>query len=173
MHATNQNVATNTGNIATNTAAIAKGIKFGDGGRGNIAGVGCHILIGGMQLAACYRIGDAGNSTVARSGAKPGLDVGGDAGITDAVTGGQLHATNQNVATNTGNIATNTAAIAKGIKFGDGGRVGGNIAGVGCHILIGGMQLAACYRIGDAGNSTVLRSGANGLDVGGDKAPMR
>ena len=75
-------------------------------------------------------LGDAGNSTVLRSGAN-GLDVGGDkvtnladgtiaAGSTDAVTGGQLHATNQNVATNTGNIATNTAAIAKGIKFGDG-----------------------------------------------------
>ena len=76
------------------------------------------------------KLGDAGNSTVLSSGAN-GLDVGGDkvtnladgtiaAGSTDAVTGSQLYATNQNVATNAGNIATNTAAIAKGIKFGDG-----------------------------------------------------
>ncbi|PJK09807.1 hypothetical protein CO608_03540, partial [Lysobacteraceae bacterium NML08-0793] len=42
------------------------------------------------------------------------------AGSKDAVNGGQLFATNQNVAQNAADIANNATNIAKGINFGDG-----------------------------------------------------
>ena len=48
------------------------------------------------------------------------------------------------------------AAVAKLDAFGDGGCVGRNIAGVGCDILVGGIQLAACYRIGAAGRNRAI-----------------
>ncbi|WP_415733642.1 YadA-like family protein, partial [Psychrobacter arenosus] len=101
------------------------------------------------------------------------------AGSTDAINGDQLNTTNQSIAAAQGQIDD-------GINFGDGAtsenyKLGDTInvkgdSNVTSVTTKDGVQLGLADKIsvqqvtvGDATNSTVLTSTANGLDVGGDK----
>jgi autotransporter adhesin len=132
MYTTNQNVAANTANIATNTTAITNLDGRTTTNTTNIATNTTDItkltnnLNGGSvglvkQDATTHAItvaadkagmsvdftGTEGARTL--SGVKDGTLA---AGSTEAVNGGQLFTTNQNVAANTASIATNTTNIA-------------------------------------------------------------
>ncbi|MFP3755242.1 YadA-like family protein [Cupriavidus sp. SIMBA_020] len=120
LHATNQQVSTNTTNIASNTTNIATNttnIQTNTTAINNIAtgrtglvqqDPTSKVLTVGKDVAgtSVNLTGTAGTRTL--TGVKAGTLA---AGSTEAVNGAQLHATNQQVSTNTTNIANNTTNI--------------------------------------------------------------
>ena len=121
LHATNQQVSVNTTNIASNTTNIATNttnIQNNTTAINNIAtgrtglvqqDPTSKVLTVGKDVAgtSVNLTGTAGTRTL--TGVKAGTLA---AGSTEAVNGAQLHATNQQVSTNTTNIANNTTNIA-------------------------------------------------------------
>ncbi|PJK12612.1 hypothetical protein CO614_04180, partial [Lysobacteraceae bacterium NML120232] len=92
------------------------------------------------------------------------------AGSKDAVNGGQLFATNQNVAQNATNIPNNATNIAKGINFGDGSTA--NNYALGATINVRGDSNVTSTTTGDGvqlGLANVLNIGAsNPVVINGD-----
>ncbi len=111
LFATNQNVATNTSDIAANTSAIA-------GNTTHLGTIDTQVGTLNTQMADTVKYDSAAHDTLTLDGTSGTTLTNVKAGditsaaSTDAVNGGQLFATNQNVATNTSDIAANTSAIA-------------------------------------------------------------
>jgi autotransporter adhesin len=117
-------IAANTGDIATNAAAIAVNTSGIAQNTGDISTINTQVGTLNTQMADAVKYDSAAHDTMTLSGAS-GTKItnvaAGDissANSTDAVNGGQLYATNQNVAQNTaaiaehaGEIADNTSAI--------------------------------------------------------------
>ncbi|MFC4483052.1 YadA family autotransporter adhesin [Cupriavidus campinensis] len=107
LHATNQQVSTNTTNIQNNTTAI-NNIATGRTGLVQQDATSKVVTVGKDVAGTSVNLtGTAGARTL--TGVKAGAL---SAASTEAVNGAQLHATNQQVSTNTTNIANNTTNIA-------------------------------------------------------------
>ncbi|WP_429493984.1 beta strand repeat-containing protein [Paraburkholderia sp. RAU6.4a] len=131
LHATNQNVTANTTNIAdnaTNVAANTTAITSIDGRVTNVEGSVTNLTqqLDGGSVGLVQQDATSKTITVARDLDGTTADFSGTDGArtlsgvkagalsdtsTEAVNGSQLHATNQNVTTNTASIAANTTAI--------------------------------------------------------------
>ncbi|MGF6856332.1 autotransporter adhesin [Paraburkholderia sp. CI3] len=139
LHATNQNVTTNTAGIAANTTNIAANatnvaanttaITSIDGRVTNVEGSVTNLTqqLDGGSVGLVQQDATSKAITVARDLDGTTVDFSGTDGVrslggvkagalsdtsTEAVNGSQLHATNQNVTTNTASIAANTTNIA-------------------------------------------------------------
>ncbi|WP_429454461.1 YadA family autotransporter adhesin [Paraburkholderia sp. 40] len=132
LHATNQNVTTNTASIAANTTNVAANttaITSIDGRVTNVEGSVTNLTqqLDGGSVGLVQQDAASKAITVARDLDGTTVDFGGTDGVrslsgvkagvlsdtsTEAVNGSQLHATNQNVTTNTASIAANTTNVA-------------------------------------------------------------
>ncbi|WP_429576517.1 YadA-like family protein [Paraburkholderia sp. UCT70] len=132
LHATNQNVTTNTASIAANTTNVAANttaITSIDGRVTNVEGSVTNLTqqLDGGSVGLVQQDAASKAITVARDLDGTTVDFGGTDGVrslsgvkagalsdtsTEAVNGSQLHAANQNVTTNTASIAANTTNIA-------------------------------------------------------------
>ncbi|SDR54829.1 YadA-like family protein [Paraburkholderia tuberum] len=131
LHATNQNVTANTTNIADNTTNVAANktaITSIDGRVTNVEGSVTNLTqqLDGGSVGLVKQDATSKTITVARDLDGTTVDFSGTDGArtlsgvkagalsdtsTEAVNGSQLHATNQNVTTNTASIAANATAI--------------------------------------------------------------
>ncbi|WP_429534998.1 YadA-like family protein [Paraburkholderia sp. WC7.3d] len=131
LHATNQNVTTNTAGIAANTTNVAANktaITSIDGRVTSVEGSVTNLTqqLDGGSVGLVQQDATSKVITVARGLDGTTVDFGGTDGArtlsgvkagalgdtsTEAVNGSQLHATNQNVTTNAAGIATNQTAI--------------------------------------------------------------
>ena len=119
--------------------------QVGDVGgiRGDIGGVGCHIIVGGFELRAVNRVSAASRQVTV-------FDVSDFAGGISTVRGTECPRSSvpqQRVITETVNSVS---------QVGDVGGIRGDIGGVGCHIIVGGFELRAVNRVSAASRQVTV-----------------